>query len=327
MAEMTIENLQEFVGDVVVASKQTNTNFTANVNNFIGLVDKIGKIVTLDGGFEDKLPELDGDNLPYGQVIEEYFMTLVKPELYANTNGVITQANMTTEGAKDLTPQLPSIKDVVYDYPFDRVKFKVTQPYGNIEKAMLDESTTGQAISLIYKRLQDSFSMYKYAVKKQLIGNAITKAEAVGLASTVAIPSSATTAEGFIQAVKEQVENSSFPNEGNNLANCLIGSAPSMTLYVKKNVLPTVDVKAIAGAINPEKLAFGVKVKVVDDFGEYAGKTYAVLMDDRMVKLHTDYDATRTSENADGDFINTVKHYQATGFISKYAFVHCFKAE
>lgn len=323
MAKMTIDNLQEFVGDVVTASKQANTTYTASVNNFIGLVDKIGKIVTLDGGFEDKLPELDGDNLPYGQIIEEYFMDLVLPTTYTN---------LTAEGAKDVVPQLPSIEDVVYNYPFDRVKFKTTEPYGNVEKAMLDASTTGQAISLIYKRLQDSYSTYKYAVKKQLIGNVCTKVDAqlstqAGLATTVAIPSSATTAEAFIEAVKTEVENASFANEGNNLGNCLIGSSPAMTLYVKKGVMPVVAVKAIAGAINPEQLSFGVKVKVVDDFGEYDGKTYAVLMDDRMVKLHTDYDATRTSENADGDFINTVKHYQATGFISKYAFVHCFKAE
>lgn len=70
MAKMTLSALQSFVTAYVDAAKQAGA-WTGTTNNLFGLVDKIGKQITIDGSFEDKLPELEGEDLPFGKTIEE----------------------------------------------------------------------------------------------------------------------------------------------------------------------------------------------------------------------------------------------------------------
>ena len=68
---MTLSGLQDFVSDYVLAAKQAGA-WSGTTNNLYGLTDKIGKQITIDGSFSDKLPELDGEDLPFGKTIEEF---------------------------------------------------------------------------------------------------------------------------------------------------------------------------------------------------------------------------------------------------------------
>lgn len=326
MAKMTISDLQSFVSSYVDKANQ-GASWSASQANFAGLLDKIGKMITIDGLFNDKLPELDGDELPLGKTIEEYFIDLTLPEAFSGNNS--------TEGAKDIVPQLPTVQDVVYDYTLGRKKVKTTMPYGNFERAMLSSEGVGEMSAKIMERLQNSQDLYKYAIKKQLLGNAIDKAITGSLTENVAKPVDTSSAEAFIKAVKVAAEAASFAHQGDCLAGsgALIGATPNLVLYIKKGVMPSVEVDALAGAFHQEQLALPVRIKIVDDFGVAPtagqatafGKCYALLVDERAVKLHTGYDATRSSENADGDFVNFVRHSEYTGFISKYCYIHVFK--
>lgn len=320
MAKLTLNDITEFVGDYVLAANQAGS-YSATTANFLGLVDKIGKIVTLDGDFQDKLAMLNGDDLPYGKTIEEYFIDLTLPVAYTDA---------TTDGAEDIVPAVPSVESAAYNYTLGRYKIKTTEPYDNVERAALGAESSATMISKIMQRLNQSVSLTKYNEKKQLIGNLLTKITAAlatnaGLASSIAVPVDESTGEAFIQEVKECIEDASFANEGNNLGNCLIGAAPSMYLFVKKGIMPALEVKTLAGAFHKEDLAIPAEVIVVDDFGEN-DDYYAVLMDSRTIRLHNGYSAVRSKENADGDFINFVAHEEDTGFISKYTYVHAFKA-
>ena len=58
---MTKASLQAFVTSYVDAAKQAGT-WTASTNNIYGLLDKIGKQITLEGYVEDKLPEFELTN-------------------------------------------------------------------------------------------------------------------------------------------------------------------------------------------------------------------------------------------------------------------------
>lgn len=327
MAKMTISDLKNFVESYVASAKQAGT-WSASQDNFAGLQDKIGKMITIDGLFNDKLPELDGDELPLGKTIEEWFIDLTLPEAFTGNNS--------TEGAKDVVPQLPTVEDVAYSYPLGRKKIKTTMPYGNFERAMLSNEGVSEMSAKIMERLQNSQDLYKYAIKKQLLGNLIDKGITASLTENVAKPVDTTSSEAFIKAVKVAAEAASFAHQGDCLAGsgALIGATPELVLYVKKGVIPTLEVDALAGAFHQENLALPVRIKVVDDFGQLAStatnyaafnKCYAVLVDERAVKLHTGYNATRTSENADGDFVNFVRHSAYTGFLSKYCYVHIFK--
>ena len=318
MSKMTLSALQSAMASYVAAASQA-ASWSASSGNFIGLLDKIGKQVTIDGLFNDKLPELQGDELPLGKTVEEYFIDLTLPQNYSS---------MASEGAGALTPALPTVEDVAYSYTLGRQYVKTTLPYDNYERACINASTAGTIGAKIIERLQNSVDMTKYQMKKQLIGNAIDKAVAAGSVATVAVPVDTVTGEAFIKQVKKDVEDASFAHMGNCLAgaNAMIGASPELVLYVKKGVMASLDVDTLAGAFNVDKLAIPARIKVVDDFGSITNSTaWAILVDPRGIKLHEGYNATREDPNGQGDFVNIVRHFEETGFISKYVFIKVYK--
>lgn len=325
MAKMTITQLKSFVTSYVTASKQA-ASWTGSTNNLYGLVDKVGKIVTLKGDYSDRLPELNGDDLPLGKTIEETMIDLVLPTVYG-TNGVATSANATTEGAKDIVPAYPSIEDAAYSYTLGRIKAKITRPYNYIEAGCNSAADAASLSADVMESLTSSISVTHYAMKKQLLANAIVKADAANLSKVIAEPTDTNTAEAFITQVKEDVEDASFSGENKSLSKALIGSTPSLVLFIKKGIMPTIEVQALAGAFHAENLAIPATVKVVDDFGDANSKYFALLADPRGLKLHNSYRAIRSKENADGDFVNFVEHEENTAFISKHTYLKVYKSE
>ena len=314
---MTINGLVALAKSYVAAAKQAGT-WNATTDNLYTAVDKIGKMVMLDGQFIDKLPELDGDDLPLGKTIEEYFIDLTLPEAYTDIN---------TEGAKNEVPALPTVEQCAYNYTLGREKIKTTVPYDNVERAALNQNDAANMIAKILERLGNSYEMFKFQAKKQLLGNAADKAVAANLVSTIAVPTDTATGEAFIKAIKGEVEAASFAHEGG-LNGALIGAAPELVLYIKKGVMPSIEVDTMAGAFNEARLAIPARVKVVDDFGTMTNtNVFALLVDPRGIKLHRGYHAIRTATNADGDFVNYVDHSEHTGFISKNVYIKAFKAQ
>ena len=319
MAKMTISGLQSAMASYVAAAKQAGS-WSATTNNFVGLLDKVGKQVTIDGGFYDKLPELDGDELPLGKTIEEWFIDLTLPVAYTD---------VATDGAQDAVPALPTVESVAYCYSLGRQKVKTTVPYDNFERAMISAQDSANLGAKILERLNNSYELTKYAIKKQLIGNAIDKAVTAGSYTDIAAPTDTASGEALIKQLKKDIEAAQFAHIGNCLAGyyCLIGGSPELMLYVKKGIMPELEVDTFAGAFNREDLAVPCKIKIVDDFGTITNSgAYAVLVDPRGIKTHPGYNALRSKENADGDFINFVRHFEITGFISKYTFIKVYKA-
>ena len=328
MAKMTISDLKTFAAGYVSASLQAGS-WSGSTNNLYGLVDKIGKIVTLKGDFSDKLPELEGDELPFGKTIEETMIDLVLPTVYTDGNaghnpGVPNSDNATAEGAKDIIPAYPSIETAAYSYSLGRIKTKITRPYDFIEAGCNNAEQVGELTGDIMWSLESSLSLTRYMLKKYLLGNAITKAITANLKTEIAVPVDTSTSEAFIKQVKEDVEDASFAGESKSLSGALIGATPRLVLYVKKGVMPVVEVDALAGAFHAENLAIPAEIKVVDDFGGASAKVWAFLCDPRGVKLHNSYRAIRSKENADGDFVNFVEHENNTGFISKHVYMKVY---
>lgn len=314
MAKMTTSELQKLCKSYVAAAKQAGA-WNPTTDNMYGALDKIGKMVMLDGGYIDKLPELDGEDLD-NTTIEEYFVNLTLPTIWSNIN---------TEGAKDKEPALPSVEECTYSYTLGRTKIKTTEPYDNIERAALNANDAGNMLAKILQRLGDSYNMFKFATKKQLLGNAIDKAVTAGLVTEIAAPTDTATGEAFIKQIKSDIESASFPHQGG-LNNTLIGSSPSLILYIKKNIMPSLEVDTLSGSLNKSYLALPCEIKVVDDFGTITNSSaYAILVDPRGIKLHPTYHAIRESSNADGDFINYVDHSEHTAFISKNVEIKVYK--
>ena len=311
MAKMTIEGLETFVKTYVAAVKQAGA-WVSTTDNLLKLQDKIGKQVTLDGSFQDKLPELSGDELPLGKTIEEWMIDLTLPSDFDAT------------GKDNDKPAYPTVEDVAYSYTLGRKKIKTSVPYDNVERAALTAEGAATMTGKIMERIQNSQSLYEYNLKKQLLANMVDKA--AGNATVVALPNTTENAEKAIIAIKSAVEDASFAHEGDSLTpGALIGASPELVLYVKKGFMPQVEVNAFAGAFNKADLAIPATIKVVDDIPCTDTKVWGVLIDPRGVKLHTGYKAMRSHENADGDFVNYTLHSEFLGFVSKFTFVRVFK--
>lgn len=328
MAKMTLESLKTFATGYVAAAQQAGA-WQETHNNLYKVLDKVGKMITLDGEFQDSLPELSGDDLPLGKTIEEYFIDLTMPvDFKAPDNSGTGYA----EAA--LKPYLPDTEEPAYSYSLGRKVLPTTIPYDNVERGAVNAEAAGNMIAKVSEKFADSGSLYRYALKKQLIGNMITKAITVDaeegkIVSTIAKPVDTATGEAFIKEVKTIKENFEFANEGNCLSKALIGKTPeaNLMLYIKKGVLPSLEVDTLTGAYHLDKIAIPCRVKVVDDFGSADEKVFAVMLDSRGIKLHKDYLTTKPQENAFSDFVNLFEHSEYTGFISKFTAVHVFKAE
>lgn len=173
--KLSIAELNDYVSSVVTATKISNATFSVTRDNIVELVDKIGKIHTIDTVFAiDKLAMFDGEYLSFGKTIEEWQADLIMPEDYDPT------------GANALAPHYSTFRPNFYSYTLGRKKISQTIPNNNIERAVHFEGQFNEIVATLIKRIQDSMSAYRYAVKRELLGKYI------GLCAYEMDPSNAT---------------------------------------------------------------------------------------------------------------------------------------
>lgn len=326
--KMTASELKTACATYAAEAKQGAASSSAMISpeSVCGMITKIGAQVTLEGGYEDKLPELDSFNLDLGTTVEEYFADLILPNAF-------TQSTSTTaEGS--YSPAYGNIpyETPAYNFSLGKQRFVVTKPMNNFERACIDATVLGNLLSDDLVKLQQSKDIFKYGVKKQLLGNAITKANALGKVIEVQNVTDADKGEAWIETIKNAVEDASFAHDETIASGvtAFIGAAPSMTLYIKKGVMSALQVKTLAGAFNKDELGLGVKVKVVDDFGnvnigEAVGNYVGILVDDRAIRLHPHNSSVRVEPQYGNDQVTTYGFEEYTGFISKFCYMRAIK--
>lgn len=312
----TLAEIKQAVTGVVLEASQTSKTFTATTNNRLGLIDRIGSRVRIDGNREiDHLPELDGKDRTNGRTIEEYFLGFTAPTDRNKADGIGNRA-------------YPDKKQTYFDYPLKEQKWKVSIAYQDLEKATLSSDEAGNLVSQIRARQGESRDLFVYNEKKQLLANTIAKAaKATNKATLIterAKPVDTTTGEAFIKELKKIVRRAKFMNT-DNLTGELAKGTGNLTLYVTPGIRGSLEVDTEAGAIHNDKLAPGCEIKELDDFGNASTDYYAILVDTRGIKLHKNYQFSMTQPLADPGAYDNVLHYGATGFISGYSFVHVFK--
>lgn len=180
--KLSLDEFKNYVASVVSTTKLSNATFVETRDNVVGLLDKIGAIITLDTDFtQDKLAEFDGMYLSFGKTIEEWYQDLIMPTAYD------------PDGAGALSPADPTYRPVYYSYSVGKQKIKETIRNNNIERAV---HFTEQFISIVameYKRLEDSMAQYRYGVKREILAKfyALSKATLPAQVSTTYAPSTA----------------------------------------------------------------------------------------------------------------------------------------
>lgn len=315
MAKLTPEALKTAIKSYVDATKQVNATYTPTTDDFTKMVTKIGEQTTLYLPQVDKLPELSGSNLPYGETIEEFMVNDFLPSKFEYKDGAAkTNATRIT------------FDEAVYSYPLDEQLFEQGIPQTQFQRISLGSSEYASVLSSALATMDSSTNAWNYASKRQLLGNFANKAIEAGLSESVGDPASWTAANGedFINKVLIDVEEASDMNEKNLAGHC-VAAAPSLKLYVSKKVVPSLKVKTLAGAFNKEDLAIPATIKTVYDFGDTGdNEVVAILVDERAVKLKDDINYTTAEWDGRMGQENVFRHLKQTGFISKYGFVKVY---
>ena len=314
MATLTIDQLKTLAGNYVVATKQLQTTFTPTVDDFTKTVCKIGKMTSVYLPIVDRLPELTGDNLPFGETIEEFMVNDFLPEKYEYVDGA---------GKKNA--RRATFAEAVYSYPLDQQKFELGVSRTQFQRVSLGQASFSDMVANTLATLDSSYNAWNYASKRQLLGNMATEAaKKPALVSTLAKPTDTASGEAFIKEVKKLVEIAKDMND-HNLASHVCGAAPSLKLYVKQGIIPSLEVDTQSGCFQLDKIAIPAEVKTVLDFGTADENIYAILIDERAIKLHDDINVVTTDYTAEYDQDNYYRLLKQTGFCSKFAFVHVFK--
>ena len=126
--KLSLEELKTILASVVTSSKVSLSSFNATRDNVVGLLDKVGKIYTLDSVFSiDKLARFDGEYLAFGKTIEEWYQDLILPVDYDST------------GANNMAPNDPTYRPVFYSYTLGRKYIPTTIRNNDIERAVHNE--------------------------------------------------------------------------------------------------------------------------------------------------------------------------------------------
>ena len=158
MAKLSLPQLQALVASYVASNKISVASFSETRDNTVGLLDKIGKIITLDTSYIDKLTMLEGEYLSFGKTIEEWQEDLRLPESYDST------------GATALAPHDGTYRPVFYSYTLGRKVFPCTIRNDDIERAVHFIEQFESIITMKTKRLYDSEAVWKYQAKREMLG-------------------------------------------------------------------------------------------------------------------------------------------------------------
>lgn len=162
MSKLSIPQLKSYVANVVTQAKVSNDTFSVTRDNIVGLVDKIGKIVTLDTNLAiDKLNMFDGEYLSFGKTIEEWQADLIMVQDKDET------------GANCLAPSVSTFRPAFYSYTLGKKIIKQTLRNNDIERAVHFVEQFNEIVSTMVKRLSDSMAQYRYAVKRGMLGRFI----------------------------------------------------------------------------------------------------------------------------------------------------------
>lgn len=165
---LTLEEIKSLVTQYVTEEKLSNSDFIISRENVAGLLDKIGKITMLSQRFVDKLEILDREFLSYGKTIEEWCQDLTMPMDYDPT------------GANALAPYDPSYRPPFYSYTLGKKVIPTTRRFNDLERAVHNDGELVELISSILANLYNSEKVWRYSVKREILGKIATMADIIG---------------------------------------------------------------------------------------------------------------------------------------------------
>lgn len=161
--KLSLPQLKSVIATYVAENKVGVETFTQTYNNSVGLLDTLGKILTLENEYIDKLDIFDGEELSFGKNIEEWAADLILPEDFDAT------------GSGALAPHRSTYRPVSFSFTLGRKKIPQTIDYNDVERAVHNEAQFAEIIASKYKVMADSDILMRYQIKRQGLGVLIAR--------------------------------------------------------------------------------------------------------------------------------------------------------
>lgn len=309
---------QGILNDAVIGISQEDFEELTRVDAQTGLIGQLEDRFCLDQNFSDRLGMLDGELKEYGDTIEEYGWDLIVPE---------ATPTITSGQSYGIPYRKVSIEGAYYSQKLPQMTAFASTSAGKYKSSMRNVNDWVNYTSEIVKVMHDSYNQCRYEEKKELLGIAATD---FAVEKEAAVPVDESTGTAFIKNIKFAAEEASFARDitigsGDDAHTYVLGAAPELVLFIKKGIMPVVEVETLAGAFNKEDLALNVKTVVVDDFGS-DDDHYALLADPRAIKLFVNRNDVGLDVNNGYDYATYSRHFTDTPFIAKFATLIAFKA-
>lgn len=255
--QLTLDELKQLVASQLSATTIAGS-FSSVVDFISGLQMKCAMIKNQPSNFRETIEDyFNGDDLPVGGYIEEYFQHMVAPISYDNT------------GANTLVPHYPDYAPASYSYPIEGLNFPITLSRVEFQRYFNSVEEASAFMAMRLKSHADAQRIYKSELKRGLLGymalrcvnanegaatfatstayaagafvkttgawgivvkaiantNTKTWAQLVAegtivvldLVASVTAPVDSATGEAFIKAIKEDVEKASRPSSDHTL--------------------------------------------------------------------------------------------------------------
>ena len=331
-------------GDITITSDEYAA--LDKISTVTGLINKIAATFTIEGDYtEEGLAALEGPEITTGDALEEYFRDFVEPTEFDETGAnamspsyphnapvsySVEQKKQTFKTTESMSGYAQSFKNATevatYVSGITRRLYDSETLWRNgLKKQLLGIVAKENTLNPTKTYAAASASMLKvgekvkddagapYIVRKGIANNTtLANAVAAGqlvkldLATAMAVPTDASTGEAFIKSVKNYVSKFMKPRSGYSLNGNIAGKGKYM-LYIKEGILPSIEVDTMAGAFNQDKLAFGVPVVEVTDFGDNAN-VFAMLVDTRGIRVSNVEKIATSQMNGEGAFVNYYIH-------------------
>jgi len=318
--KFNLDDIRAIIESEVVSSTST---FTPTYEFFTGLLDKIGEMYMIEANEDDRLEMLDGEMLPYGTTVEEYFIEML---------AVVDFDPASTPFAKDRA-------SILKQYHYRNLAKKIELPVSTsqMKRAMLGGKDLSGLLARLLGRITDSKNIYKYMQKKQEIGTRLARIETeyvppsegvpasgnpnfANMVQELAIPTDETSAKAYVKAIKKMVEKITKTTSKYNEAQVIKSSkASNLIIFVKEGILPEVGVEALASAFNKGELDIGIQQLDLEDFGEYDGTVHTIIMDKKAIRYLPTLNETLTDVNGNARTVLHTHHFECTLVDSGFA--------
>ena len=157
--KLTLEELKNTILTMFGATHIADSTFQNVVDEISGLTMKCAKMVINESNFSHTIDDhFNGDDLPIGGFIEEYFNDMVAPISYD------------PDGTNTLQPHYPTKMPAYYSYPLEGLNFPITIRKVEYQQFFTDAENAARYIANLLKKHSDAQRIYRFGKKKALLG-------------------------------------------------------------------------------------------------------------------------------------------------------------